>query len=159
VFGMTCATLSPSAHLAPRRTRARPPSLVRATLANNGRDALSRGPLVAVMPETSSRIVRANGSRLWCSRYPGLAGLFRKDRGPSKELGRALCDDVKREFGCDGFLTTDELPRYGIGRDARRQIRTAAYATEADCVVVYAYPEDLARQIDDYLFDRLRSMS
>jgi Glu-tRNA(Gln) amidotransferase subunit E-like FAD-binding protein len=135
------------------------PSFVRTTLAQNGEVGVRRGGLVEVRPETSSEIVLANGSRLWCTRYVGLAGLFRKDRGPSKELGRALCDDVKRVFNCGGFFTTDELPRYGIGRSARREIRAATEAAEADCVVAYAYPEHLARQIDDYLYRRLSLMA
>ena len=84
--------------------------------------------------------------------------MFRKDRGPSKELGRALCDEVKQRFGCAGFLTTDELPRYGIGRDSRRAIEEAAEASGDDCVVVYAYAEDLAQEIDGYLHARLSSM-
>lgn len=99
-----------------------------------------------------------NRSLVWCRRYVALAGLFRKDRGPSKELGRALCDEVMRRFGCEGFLTTDELPGYGIGRESRRAILTAAGASSADCVAVYAYSEDSAREIDEYLHARLRSM-
>lgn len=153
---MACATLTtrPSP-----RARTDFPSLVRMTLAQNGARQVTREGLVEVNPATSSDIVRANGSRLWCSRYAGLAGLFRKDRGPSKEFGRALCDEVKRVFGCDGFLTTDELPRYGIGRNARREIRVATTASEGDCVIVYAYPKHLAGQIDDYLYQRLSALA
>lgn len=99
-----------------------------------------------------------NRSLVWCRRYGGLAGLFRKDRGPSKELGRALCDEVRQRFGCEGFLTTDELPRYGIGRESCRAMQTATGASAGDCVAVYAYAEDLARQIDEYLHARLSSM-
>lgn len=95
---------------------------------------------------------------MWCRSYVGLAGLFRKDRGPSKELGRALCDEVKQRFGCEGFLTTDELPRYGISRESRRTISIAAGAAGSDCVMVYAYAEHLARDIDEYLHTRLSSM-
>lgn len=149
----------------PRPVRVRPtrgprsnPSLVRVTLARNGAQGVERGPLVAVGLESPSRIVVGNRSLVWCRPYGGLAGLFRKDRGPSKELGRALCDEVRERFGCEGFLTTDELPRYGIGRDSRRAIQAAAGATSGDCVVVYAYTEDLARHIDEYLHARLSSM-
>ena len=105
-----------------------------------------------------TRIVALNGSRVWCARYPGLAGLFRKDRGPSKELGRALCDEVRKRFACGGFLTTDELPGYGIGRRARRKILDATGAGPEDCVVVYAHPRRLAGEVDDYLRRRLRRM-
>lgn len=131
---------------------------MRATLWRNGASGLERGPLLAVSLDTRSRLVAANGSLVWCRRYAGLGGLFRKDRGPSWELGRALCDEVRRRFGCEGFLTTDELPRYGIGRDARRAILTAAGASTGDCVVVYAYSEELAARIDEYLHRRLRGM-
>ena len=81
-----------------------------------------------------------------------------KDQGPSKELGRALCDEVRERFRCDGFLTTDELPRYGIGRHDKQEIRSSVGALAGDCVLVYAYPETLARQIDDFLHGRLHAM-
>ena len=156
---MSCPLTMPRP-LLPRPARSMRPtaSLVRATLWHNGARSLQRGPLLAVRLESPSRIVATNHSLVWCSSYTGLAGLFRKDRGPSKELGRALCDEVKQRFGCEGFLTTDELPRYGISRASRRAIQTAARASSADCVVVYAYAEDVARDIDDYLYARLNSM-
>ena len=65
---------------------------------------------------------------------------------------------MKQRVGCEGFLTTDELPRYGIGRDSRRAIEAAAEASSGDCVVVYAYSEDLAQEIDEYLHARLSGM-
>lgn len=99
-----------------------------------------------------------NGSVVWCRSYQGLAGLFRKDRGPSKELGRALCDDVKQRFDCEGFLTSDELPRYGISRASRLAIMTVTGASSVDCVAVYAYPEPMAEEIDEYLHTRLQGM-
>ena len=157
---MSCPlTLSRFLHPRPSRGGARPiPSLVRATLWRNGARDLTGGALLAVGLESPSRIVADNRSVIWCRNYTGLAGLFRKDRGPSKELGRALCDEVKQRFGCDGFLTTDELPRYGISRASCRAILTATGASKRDCVAIYAYPEDLAREIDEYLHGRLRSM-
>lgn len=136
----------------------RPSSLVRATLTRNDATEVTRDHMVLVPLASRSRIIRTNGSQVWCARYPGLGGLFRKDRGPSKELGRALCDEVMERFGCDGFLTGDELPRYGIGREDRRTILAAVQATAADCVVLYSYPEALAAEIDEHLFHRLRAM-
>lgn len=141
-----------------RRGRALPPSLVRTTLARNGARELARDPAVSVVLDTGSSILASTGGRVRCVRYPGLGGLFRKDRGPSKALGRALCDDVKDRFACAGFLTTDELPRYGIGRAARRRILEATGAGPADCVVVYAYPDAHARRMDDHLHGRLTAM-
>ena len=158
---MTCllASVRVARAGAPRRPlRPRPPSLVRATLVRNGAVGLTRDPPVEVLLDSGSQIIALSGGRVWCVRYPGLAGLFRKDRGPSRALGRALCDEVMERFQCRGFLTTDELPRYGIGRAARGAIFAAAGAGPADCVVVYAYPESRARTIDAYLYGRLYRM-
>jgi Glu-tRNA(Gln) amidotransferase subunit E-like FAD-binding protein len=141
-----------------RPLRGRPPSLVRTTLARNGATGVVRDPAVEVLLDTDSEVLVPSAGRVWCVRYHGLGGLFRKDRGPSKALGRALCDEVKERFGCAGFLTTDELPRYGIGRPARRRILAAAGADASDCVVVFAYPEDAATAMDDYLYSRLCAM-
>lgn len=141
-----------------RLPRLRPPSLVRATLTRHGASELVRDPAVTLRLDTSSDILAASGGWVRCVRYPGLAGLFRKDRGPSKALGRALCDEVKEIFDCAGFLTTDELPRYGIGRAARRRIFSECGAGEGDCVIVYAYPEAAAGAMDDHLFRRLSAM-
>jgi Glu-tRNA(Gln) amidotransferase subunit E-like FAD-binding protein len=159
---MACALgMRPRAWGPPARRRAsrRPHSLIRATLARHGARALTRSALVEVELATASAIVAENGGRVWCVRYPGLAGAFRKDRGPSKALGRVLCDEVRTRFACGGFLTTDELPRYGIGRAARRAILDATGAGPADCVVVYAHPEALARAADDHLHARLIAMA
>ena len=156
---MSCSAVIPRQRHSPaRRGSGHATSLVRATLWRNGLRGVERGRLVAVELDSPSRIVTASRSIVWCRRYDGLAGLFRKDRGPSKELGRALCDEVKRRFDCDGFLTTDELPRYGISRESRRVIVAAAEARIGDCVAVYAYPEGLARDVDEYLHARLCSM-
>lgn len=143
---------------APRTGVRQPPSLVRTTLVRNGASELVRGTAVTLHLDTDSGILAPSCGWVWCVRYPGLGGLFRKDRGPSKALGRALCDEVKERFACAGFLTTDELPRYGIGRAARRRILAATGAGPADCVVVYAYPQGAAGSMDDHLFSRLSAM-
>jgi Glu-tRNA(Gln) amidotransferase subunit E-like FAD-binding protein len=156
---VTCASeLALRTRLPRRPVGASPPSLVRTTLLRNGGTAIIRDALVQVPLASESRIVSLNGGRVWCARYRGLAGLFRKDRGPSKELGRALCDEVKRRFACEGFLTTDELPRYGLDRSARRTICATTGAGPADCVLVYAYPLPLAEAIDEHVYARLVAM-
>jgi glutamyl-tRNA(Gln) amidotransferase subunit E len=155
---MPCDLAIPVLHRRPPQARRPIPSLIRTTLWRNGAQSIERGALTAVHLESPSRILAVNDSVIWCRSYAALAGLFRKDRGPSKEFGRALCDDVKQRFSCDGFLTTDELPRYGISRSSRRAIMAAAGASSGDCVVLYAYPEHLAEEIDDHLHARLQSM-
>ena len=150
------ATLAP--RWRPRAAARMAPSLVRATLHRNGATALTRDEPVEVELASASRIVVENGSRVWCVRYPALAGLFRKDRGPSKELGRALCDEVRERFACGGFLTTDELPSYGMRRTDRRAILSATGAGPGDCVIVYAHPPRLARAVDEYVHTRLTNM-
>jgi Glu-tRNA(Gln) amidotransferase subunit E-like FAD-binding protein len=128
-------------------------------LERHGLRALERSEPVEVRLASASRIVRRNGGVLHCVRYRGLAGLFRKDEAMPWRFGRSLCDHARRKFASDGFFTTDELPRYGIGPDEVATIRAAAGAGPGDLVVLYAYGRERAARIDDDLFATLRRLA
>ena len=134
-------------------------TLVAATLARHHVSVVSRHEPVRVDLDSRSLIVAANNHRVWCVAYPGLAGLFRKDTPPNRAFGRALCDDVKDRFDCGGFFTSDELPRYGITERELAAIRAEVGASEADCVMIYAYPKGFAGLVDDFLFERLGQLA
>jgi Glu-tRNA(Gln) amidotransferase subunit E-like FAD-binding protein len=131
---------------------------LRRVLEGHGLRGLVRSELVEVSLSSRSRIVQRNGGVLGCVRYQGLAGLFRKDDTMPWRFGRALCDRVRREFGSRGFFTTDELPGYGLGSEELAHIRSATGAGPSDCVLLYAYPREQARLIDDYVFATLRDL-
>ncbi|MDX6645860.1 MAG: glutamyl-tRNA(Gln) amidotransferase subunit [Miltoncostaeaceae bacterium] len=128
-------------------------------LDRHGLRGLVRSELVEVSLSSNSRIVQHNGGVLRCVRYQGLAGLFRKDDTMPWRFGRALCDRVRREFGSQGFFTTDELPGYGIGPAELAAIRSATGADPSDCVLLYAYSREQAIRIDDYIFATLREIA
>ena len=131
---------------------------VQRVLERNGQRSLRRDEPVDVHLSSASRIVRRNGGVLRCVRYPGLAGLFRKDEALPRRFGRSMCDRIRREFASDGFFTTDELPRYGLGPAELAAIRAAAAAEPSDLVLLYAYPAERAARMDDAIFDRLRRL-
>src|SRR5581483_6778157 len=128
------------------------PPFLRRLLEDNGVRGLVRSGLVDVPLASRSRIVQRNGGVVRCVRYRGLAGLFRKDTTMPWRFGRALCDRVRREFDSGGFFTTDELPGYGIESEEVAAIREATGAGPRDAVLLYAYPREQARRIDDYVF-------
>lgn len=133
--------------------------LLRSVLERHGLRALERSEPVEVRLVSASRIVQRNGGVLRSVRYRGLAGLFRKDEAMPWRFGRSLCDGVRRRFASDGFFTSDELPRYGIGPDELAIIRAAAGAGPGDLVVLYAYGPEEAARIDDHLFTTLRRLA
>lgn len=108
------------------------------------------------LPESRSGIVQENDGIVYANTLSGREGLFRKDREPSREFGRRLCDEVKELFDCQGFFTTDELPGYGVSRAETRRIYDETGASDADLVLLYAYPEGLAAKIDEYVVSRIR---
>jgi Glu-tRNA(Gln) amidotransferase subunit E-like FAD-binding protein len=90
--------------------------------------------------------------------FYGLEGLFRKDHPDSLAYGRHLCDQVRLTFGCHGFFTSDELPRYGITRGDTRNIFMHMEKEELDgnLIVFCAYQEVVAARIRAFLIAHFR---
>jgi Glu-tRNA(Gln) amidotransferase subunit E-like FAD-binding protein len=112
------------------------------------------GDLVQIMlPHTRSRLVQQNEGYLYGCTFYGLEGLFRKDQPATLTYGRMLCDRVKDVFTCNGFFTSDELPRYGIRRAEIRQIFGQMGKEDEDghLLVLCAYDRHLSSQIREFL--------
>lgn len=128
--------------------------LIHEILVTNGQEFITASPLLAVsFEDTKSGILENNNKMAYCFTLSGIEGLFRKDREPSLKYGRGVCDSVKDAFDCDGFFTSDELPRYGISRAERRYLldTMGTQAGDGNLVVMLAYPHNLAVKIRDYL--------
>lgn len=90
----------------------------------------------------TSKIVQNNNSILYAKCYKNKAGMFRKDREDTLKSGRIICDSVKEACNNNGFFTSDELPRYGISRQDKRQIVEAcAVDISKDLIALCAYSE------------------
>jgi hypothetical protein len=110
---------------------------LRRVLERHGQRTLERSDPVEVRLSSGSRIVARNGGVLRCVRYPGLAGLFRKDEAVPWRFGRSMCDRIRREFASGGFFTTDELPGYGLGPGEVAAIREATGAGPRDAATPF----------------------
>lgn len=115
------------------------------------------GPLRQVpLPQSRSRILAGSHGLVWVFNLPRRKGWFSKDPegGVSWWRGRRLCDEVIKTFQCDGFLTTDELPRYGFSskdRDALFRAYSGANP-DRDVLVVLAYDDrNLAGKIREHI--------
>ena len=110
-------------------------------------NAISTSPLYLVeLPGTKCRIIKNNGSRVYCGVYPTMKGLFRKDVETTKKFGRYICDAVADEMNNHGFLTSDETPEYGVSYGISKKEYEAIFKqTEASrdhhLVVMFAYTE------------------
>ncbi|APB32682.1 Archaeal Glu-tRNAGln amidotransferase subunit E (contains GAD domain) [Gloeomargarita lithophora Alchichica-D10] len=125
-----------------------------AILHSHNRDTVTVGDLIPVyFPGTHSGILLANGGMAYCCAFDGIEGLFRKDQDATRRYGRQVCDLVKEVFGCDGFFTSDELPRYGITRAEVRALYAAMHKQPGDGVLiaVFAYDARLAAHIRSFL--------
>lgn len=111
-----------------------------------------------VLPRTHSRLVQQNGGSLYGCRLAGMEGRFRKDHPTSLAYGRRLCDQVKEQFACAGFFTSDELPRYGISRADLREIyaQMGKRAHDGTLIVLCAYDRELSSRICTFLIEHIR---
>lgn len=128
-------------------------------LTANNRQTLLVGSLQKVtIPETKSGIILNNDNILWCAKFDGLEGLFRKDIENTFAYGRRVCDTVKDIFQNYGFFTSDELPRYGITRKNIRELFNQVDKEKQDGVLVaiFAYDQETSLHIRKFLVDHFR---
>ena len=97
--------------------------------------------------DTKSYIIRNNGNIVYCAKYRGLKGLFRKDVEETRAFGRRVCDTVAARMKNRGFFTTDELPNYGLSELEKEMIFEQTDADgQDDLVVIFAYCADEAKR-------------
>jgi len=110
-------------------------------------NAVSPSPLYLVeLPDTKCRIIKKNGSKVYCGVYPLIDGLFRKDVEETKRFGRAMCDTVAGKMNNHGFFTTDETPEFGISyglseREYEYIYEHTGASRDRHLVVMFAYHE------------------
>jgi Glu-tRNA(Gln) amidotransferase subunit E-like FAD-binding protein len=109
-----------------------------------------------VLPHTRCRMIQSSGSIVYCAKYVGLAGLFRKDRRDTRRFGKLVCDSVAHEVGNRGFFTTDERPpynvNYGITDEEYGTFYDACGAdSQNDLVVIFAYSYEEAKATKEAL--------
>ena len=110
-----------------------------------------------VFSNTKSRIVKSNGNLIYCAKYRGLKGLFRKDIEETRVFGRRICDTVAVKMENHGFFTTDELPNYGLSEREKEIILEQTNAdSECDLVIIFAYDIEKAKASKTVLESLLR---
>lgn len=125
-------------------------------------NAISPSPLFLIeLPNTRCRIIKNNGSRVYCGVYPLIDGLFRKDIEETKNFGRVLCDAVAEKMNNHGFFTTDETPEYGISYGLSEKEYEYIYERTGASkgrrlVVMFAYPEREALETQTCFEELLR---
>lgn len=110
------------------------------------REIESTGLLRMELPSTRSHIVVGNRGIIYCSVYRNLEGLFCKADEAAMEFGRRICDAVREEANNNGFITSDELPNYGVTRREKRAIYERTEAGPHDLVVIFAYDEEKSQK-------------
>jgi len=116
------------------------------------------GPLIAVLaPRSSSQILVPTRGLLHVFSLAGTKGLFSKEYDDTRAFGAGLCGEIRETFDCEGFFTTDELPRYGLNIEDRK-VFFALYrdADEGeDTLVLMNYRRQLAEKVRGYMIERL----
>jgi glutamyl-tRNA(Gln) amidotransferase subunit E len=103
----------------------------------------------AVFKATESKILKGalnHGGVVRAVRLPGFAGLTGRELCPNRRLGTEMSDHAKFRGGVKGIFHTDELPGYSITQAEVDALRSAAYASEGDAVVIVADDVEKSRR-------------
>lgn len=105
------------------------------------------------LPYTNSKIIRKNHNVIYCSKITNMEGLFNKENDDTKLFGRYLCDLAKSTLNCEGFFTSDELPRYGIKKKEVRAIFSTLNKKikDGDLILIYAYNREQSDSINSFI--------
>jgi len=127
------------------------------------RGRIVAGPLRrTALPGSRSRILATTEGRVWLFSIQGGRGWFSKDDEHSLRRGRALCDQIIHRHACQGFITTDELPQYGLSRRDRAALFDAYPDADPtrDVLVALAYDDlHLAERIRADIVEELNTDS
>ncbi len=100
------------------------------------------------------RVVRSGGVVL-ALRLPGFHGLLGRELMPGRRFGTELADYARFWGGVGGLFHSDELPRYGITRDAVDEIYKLLGAEQGrDAFVLIAGDEESARRAIEAVRER-----
>ena len=75
---------------------------------------------------------------------PKFKGLLVKDSWPEAVFAIYLCEELKKVNG-RGFISTDELPNYGIRKSELRSLRDELKVGPDDDIALVAAPYDVAK--------------
>lgn len=100
--------------------------------------------LTEVLSSSKSKLIRnalSKGNGVFGIMVPGFAGVLVND----KKFANALAKKLESELGVRGYISTDELPAYGIGKAEKKSIEELAKADVGDVVVLVIDSKEKAK--------------
>jgi len=98
-----------------------------------------------LLSETNSHVIRGvldSGGVVVGIKAEGFAGVLIEDQ----KLTDSLAKKVEAETGVKGFISTDELPKYGLNKQDKRNIEEAFGVEEGDVVILVADQREKAEK-------------
>ncbi|MGM0441679.1 MAG: GAD domain-containing protein [Elusimicrobiota bacterium] len=107
-----------------------------------------------VFEESNSKIIDSvvsGGGVILGEKVTGKKGFLLNNMDKAKDIAA----EVEKETGIKGFISTDELPKYGITIEDRDNIKKEFDAEEEDIVIMVAGDEEKGRRAMNIIVDRL----
>jgi Glu-tRNA(Gln) amidotransferase subunit E-like FAD-binding protein len=99
--------------------------------------------LSEVLRSSKSKLVNrslSSGSGIFGIKISEFSGVLVNDR----EFANALAKKLESDLGVKGYISTDELPAYGISKAEKKAIEDLADAGEGDVVIMVIDSEEKA---------------
>jgi len=98
-----------------------------------------------LLSETNSHVIRGvldSGGIVVGIKVEGFSGVLVQDQ----KLTDSLAKKVEKETEVKGFISTDELPKYGLNKQDKRNIEEAFGVKEGDVVILVADQKEKAEK-------------
>ncbi len=96
-------------------------------------------------------VINAGGVILG-EKFQGRSGYFTSDY----ERAAKIASIVEKETGLKGFISTEELPKYGITEEDRDRIKEEFGSSQEDTVIIVAGAEDKASRALEIIRENIK---
>ncbi len=97
--------------------------------------------ITSLFKETNSQLIKSvidSGGVIMGIKAEGFSGVLIKE----KKFTDSISKKAEKETGIKGFISTDELPKYGINKATKRSIEENFECKEGDVVIFVADQKD-----------------
>ncbi len=103
---------------------------------------------------SNSKIINSvisGGGVILAEKVAGKKGVLLDNMDKAKDIAAK----VEKETGIKGFISTDELPKYGITENDRENIKEEFEAGDEDIVIMVAGDEKIGRRAMEIIVDSI----
>jgi len=119
-----------------------------------------KADVTSALEKTACKFVKKaieSGKKAMALKLEGFAGIIGREVQPGRRFGTELADYLKARHGIKGLLHSDELPKYGVSEEEKREIAMKLQCKPMDAFVVIVEKPQKAREAFTTIRERCKT--